>query len=216
MKNEEQTEKVVDENLDSKENEQAVKSEESNENSSQEIEIEDGSKEESTNSEANEKPKKIKKEKRDKLKDEILELKAKNTELKNSYLKAHADLENTKKRLVTQAAVDRTYATQKILGDLLGPIDMLSKATNMETENPELKNFLIGFKMISDQLISTLESEGVKEIKAKAEKFDPKYHHAVSKEHIDDVSPDMVVEVIQTGYMYKDRVLRPAMVKVSE
>ena len=61
-----------------------------------------------------------------------------------------------------------------------------------------------------------LEKDGLKEIKALNEKFDPNFHQAMSKEKRDGIEPGIVIEVIQTGYMYKDRLLRPAMVKVSE
>jgi molecular chaperone GrpE len=73
-----------------------------------------------------------------------------------------------------------------------------------------------GFKMINQQLHKALETEGVSEIDALGETFDPNYHQAVMKEAQEDVDPNTVIEVFQKGYMFKDRVIRPAMVKISE
>jgi len=70
--------------------------------------------------------------------------------------------------------------------------------------------------MISDQINDILSRDGVKEIKALNEEFDPKFMQAMSKEKVDGVKPGQVIEVLQTGYMYKEHLLRPAMVKVSE
>ena len=93
---------------------------------------------------------------------------------------------------------------------------MLVKVSNMENNNPEINNFLIGFKMISKQIADILEADGLKEIDALGKDFDPALHHAIEKEHQDGVEPGKVIQVMQAGYTYKDRLLKPAMVKVSE
>ena len=85
----------------------------------------------------------------------------------------------------------------------------------MPTEDPTLKNFLIGFVMINNQFASILENYGVKKIKAVGEKFDPMYHSAIETIETNDTEPGIVLEEVMTGYLYKDRVLRPSMVKVS-
>ena len=86
----------------------------------------------------------------------------------------------------------------------------------METDNEVLKNFLIGFKMINSQLFEILKNDGVSEIKAKGLAFDPAVHQAVSTEKQEGVEKGIVLEELQKGYKYKDRVIRPSMVKVSE
>ena len=70
--------------------------------------------------------------------------------------------------------------------------------------------------MIYQQLVHILENEGVKEIVALDEPFDPNYHQALMQESKEGIEPGMVIEVLQKGYMLKDRVLRATLVKVSE
>ena len=79
-----------------------------------------------------------------------------------------------------------------------------------------MKNFLIGFQMLANQIVDIMKKDGLTEIEAKDKAFDPNVHQAISKEHVEGVEPGMVLEVLQTGYKYKDRIIRPAMVKVSE
>lgn len=160
--------------------------------------------------------KKTKKDEVAKLKEEIEKLKNDNLKLKEDYLRCLADMENTKRRLNEDALKQKKYASQGLVESLVTPVDMLDKVSSMETESTELQNFLVGFKMISKQLVDILEADGLKEIDAKGKVFDANFHHAIEKEHVDGVEPNIVLEVKQAGYMYKDRLLRPAMVKVSE
>jgi molecular chaperone GrpE len=153
----------------------------------------------------------------EKLKARVAELEQKVKSDAEEYLKARADLDNIRKRLIEQSKEDRKYASQSLINDLITPLDMLSKVINMtQNPTPEVQNFLFGFKMISDQINDILSRDGVKEIKALNEEFDPKFMQAMSKEKVDGVKPGQVIEVLQTGYMYKEHLLRPAMVKVSE
>lgn len=152
----------------------------------------------------------------EKLKAEIENLKNENLKMRDEYLRARADMENTKRRLNDEAITNRKYASMKLVESLVNPVDMLVKVCAVEQENQELNNFLIGFKMISNQIVDVLQSDGLKEIEALNKEFDPNVHHAIAKEHVDGVEPNMVIEVLQVGYKYKDRLLRPAMVKVSE
>ncbi len=158
----------------------------------------------------------VKKEKKNKHKEEIQKLEAEIAQIKDEYLRARAEMENTKKRLKDEAIQNRKYASQNLVADLLNPVDMLVKVANMENSNPEITNFLIGFKMIANQFVEVLKNDGLTEIEALGKEFDPNIHHAVSKESKEGVEPNKVIEVLQTGYMYKDRVIKPAMVKVSE
>lgn len=153
----------------------------------------------------------------EKLKAKIKELEDKQRADSESYLAARADLDNIRKRLFEQSKEDRKYASQGLVSDLISPVDMLVKVINgTQNPTPEVQNFLFGFKMISEQLLQALQNDGLKEIKALGEEFDSKYMQAMSKEKKDGVEPNKVIEVLQTGYMYKDHLLRPAMVKVSE
>ncbi len=172
------------------------------------------------NEEKTSKEKKTKKNKfeveNEKLKAEIESLKKKNKEEGEEYLKARAELDNIRKRLVEEANQTKKFACQNLVGEIITPLDMLFKIVDFKSDNQEVNNYVLGFKMITDQIKSILEKDGLKEIKALNEKFDPNFHQAMSKEKRDGVEPGIVIEVLQQGYMYKDRLLRPAMVKVSE
>lgn len=150
-----------------------------------------------------------------KLEAEIEKLKSDNANLKNEYLKVFAEMENTKKRLKDEAIKDRKYASQHVVGELINPIDMLVQIVNMPAPSPEISNYVVGFQMITNQLIDILKGEGLAPIEALNKEFDPNKMHAVEALETED-SENIVVKVNQAGYMYKDRVLRPAMVVVTK
>ena len=161
-----------------------------------------------------EKQEEPKKEKKNKDKEKIAKLEADYKELKNEYLKVYAEMENTKRRLNEQAVKDRKYASQNVVGELINPIDMLIKIVNMPSDNPEVKNYQIGFQMIANQLLDVLKNEGLSHIESLGKEFDPKTMQAVETEESED--DNKVLKVMQEGYMYKDRALRPAMVVVGK
>ena len=147
---------------------------------------------------------------------EIEKLKKETKKDREDYLRAKADLENVRRRVEENAIVERKYASMGLISDLIVPVDMLVKASSLETEDAQMKNFLIGFQMIATQLSDILKNAGLEEIEAAGKEFDPNVHQAITKEHVDGVEPGQVLEVLQTGYKYKDRLIKPAMVKVSE
>lgn len=148
--------------------------------------------------------------------EEIMKLKEENAKLKEQYLKVLADSENYRKRIDEERIRDRKYGCQRLIEKIIPSIDIFDKAINVKTDDEKLKNFLIGFQMINNNLKQTLEEEGVKKIKAVGEKFDPKFHHAVETEWNEDMEEDIVISEMQTGFMFKDRVLRPSLVKVNK
>ena len=157
-----------------------------------------------------------KKEKKSKSKEHIEQLEHEVKDLKDKLLRNAAELENFKKRMNQERINDRKFASKTLIGDLLSPLDQFDRVVNMPTENDLLKNFLIGFKMINDSIYQVLNQDGLKEIEALNQPFDPKYHYAVEKIHDADKPDGINVEVIQKGYLYKDQLLRPAMVKINE
>ena len=156
-----------------------------------------------------------KKEKKNKYKEQIAKLEADYATLKNDYLKVYAEMENTKRRIKEEAIKDRKYASQKVVGELIGPIDMLMQIVNMPAPTPEIQNYQVGFQMIANQLVDILKNEGLAPIEALGKEFNPSVMQAVQTEETED-SENIVLKVMQPGYMYKDRVLRPAMVIVSK
>lgn len=133
---------------------------------------------------------------------------------KEKSMRIQAEMMNFRKRKEDEVANIRKYANEDILLQLVSVIDNFERALSMENE--ENKEFLKGFQMIYTNIQNIITSSGVTEIDALNKEFDPNYHQAVLTEKCDNVESGMVIEVLQKGYMYKDKVLRPVMVKVSE
>ena len=150
-----------------------------------------------------------------KLEEEIDKLKEENKKLKDQYVRTLADTENFKKRIDEERIRDRKYGSQRLLEKLIVSLDIFDKAVNMKTDDPNLNNFLIGFQMINNNINQVLEEEGVKKIKA-TDKFDPRYHDAIETDYDETKEEGTILMVIKDGYMYKDRVLSPSLVKVNK
>lgn len=149
-----------------------------------------------------------------KLQNEIDELKSEVDRLKNAYAKAYADTENVKKRLQNEADTNKKYRIQSFAKEILPAIDNLERALAASDESEsQLKK---GVEMIYNQLIKSLKDEGVEEIDCLNKKFDPNFEQSIMVEKKEGFEPGVVIEVLQKGYMLKDRVLRAAMVKISE
>ncbi len=157
-----------------------------------------------------------KKEKKSKHKDKIETLEIEVKDLKDKLLRNAAELENFKKRMTLERINDRKFASKNLIHDILEPLDQLDKIVNLETEDTVLKNFLYGFKMLNDKFYDVLLNDGLKEIEALNKQFDPKYHYAIEKECNKDKPNGINLVVIQKGYMYKDQLLKPAMVKIND
>ena len=150
----------------------------------------------------------------DKLEESLKKIK----ELEEEVLKAKADNINYRKRKDEEVSKMLEFANEDLVKDILPSIDNFERAINLDDENldDELSKFLAGFKMIYCHLVEVLEKYDVKAIDDKGKAFDPKLHQAVLTEKVEGVESGMVIEVMQKGYMLKDKVIRPAMVKVSE
>lgn len=146
--------------------------------------------------------------------EEIKKLKEDLEKQKNDYLKVFADMENLKKRLEQEAINTKKYRIQSFALEMLPVIDNLERALS-SYENKE-DAFYKGVKMIYDQLITSLKNEGVEEIECLEKEFDPNFEQSIMVEKKEGTKPNIVIEVLQKGYMLKDRVLRAALVKISE
>ena len=152
----------------------------------------------------------------DSLNKEIDSLQQELADSKNALLRAYADTDNTRKRLLRETEQAKKYRFQSAALELLPILDNLNRALDVEPSNPEMENFLKGFDMIRTQFINALTNEGVTEINAESQPFDPNLMQALQTEKKEGVEPGQVIEVLQKGYKLKDRLLRPALVKVSE
>ena len=137
-------------------------------------------------------------------------------DLQNALLRMQADNINYRKRKDEEVEKMLKYANEDIVKDILPIVDNFERAIKLDDDNldDELSKFLAGFKMIYCHLVESLEKYGVKAIDGDNKEFNPIYHQAVLTEKGD--TPGMVIEVMQKGYLLKDKVIRPAMVKVSE
>ncbi len=167
-------------------------------------------------SDMSEENKKNKKHKKNHLYEENQTLKKENAELKDQLLRNLAELENFKKRTNEERIKDRKYALADFLMQLIDIVDIFDKAVNKKTDDEKLKQFLDGFVMIDNSFKQILEKNGVKQIEALGKPFDPAYHSAIETVEVEGTESNIVVEELMTGYIYKDRVLRPSMVKVSK
>ena len=155
----------------------------------------------------------------EKTKEEILteELEKLKEEIKNSedkYLRLYAEFENFKKRKNQEIALNNTYKSQKIITDILPSLDNLERALQVSSDNEETKTLLKGVEMVYESLHNALKEEGVEVVETKGI-FDPNIHHAVMQDNVEDKESGEILEVFQKGYKLKDRVIRPAMVKVN-
>jgi len=152
--------------------------------------------------------------KKDKKDEKILELTELLGQEKEKSMRIQAEMLNFKKRKEDEVANMYKYANEDILKKLLLIKDNFERA--LTYENEENKELFKGFNMIYSNIITLLNDNEVSEIEALDSEFDPNVHQAVLTEHKDGVKAGIVIEVLQKGYKYKDRVLRPSMVKVSE
>lgn len=146
----------------------------------------------------------------------ILEDKVK--KLEEALLRNQAELMNYKRRKEEEVSRMLKYSEEDIVREFLPILDNFERAIKMDDDNldDDVSKFLEGFKMVYTQIKNMLDKFEVKEIEAFGKMFDPTYHQAVMKESNPDKESGIVLEVFQKGYIYKDRVIRPAMVKVNE
>ncbi len=146
----------------------------------------------------------------------IAELERENAELRDSWLRAVADYKNFKRRTEQERADLIRNASAALLLKLLPVMDDLERAMASVTPDVAETPWYGGFKLIPQKLQTILESEGVTRMQAVGEAFDPNRHEAIIYEPSEDGEDGKVIAELQRGYMLRDRVLRPAMVKVSQ
>jgi molecular chaperone GrpE len=171
------------------------------------------SKEAQETKETKEKPKKKKKQKPENL---LLEIQEELAELKDKYFRSLAETENFKKRLNEDLKKERKYAGYSLANNLIDSIEIFNQALNMDTNDPNLKNFLYGFKMIDDMIFNAMKDEGVSIIDTQVgAEFDPTKQNAMDKEYDPEKPLNTILKVVKKGYLFKDRILRPSSVVIN-
>jgi len=150
--------------------------------------------------------------------DEITLLNNQVKEIEDKLIRSQAEIINYRRRKDEEVARMLKYCNEELILEILPVIDNFERAIKLDDDNleDELSKFLSGFKIIYSNLISILEKNEVKAINPIGKEFDPIYHQAVLTDNIEDKEDNIVLEVLQKGYMYKDKVIRPAMVKVNK
>ncbi len=148
------------------------------------------------------------------LSDQERRLIAEMEELKGTLIRRQADFENYRKRIEREREHDRHRGIEAIVEALLPVMDGFERALAAHGD-PSYEEHRKGFELIARQLQDVLAKRGLEKIEAEGKPFDPHMHHAVERVEREDVPDGTVLGVLQTGYRFHDRVLRPAMVRVA-
>lgn len=151
---------------------------------------------------------------------QVMALEAEVAELKDKFVRAHAEMDNLRKRTEREKADTSKYAISKFAGDMLGVADNLQRAIAALADagaepDPQTKALIEGVELTETELKKALERNGVRKIEALGTPFDPNFHQAVMEEEDKEVAAGTVLKVFQEGYQIGDRVLRPTMVVVA-
>jgi len=149
--------------------------------------------------------------------DSVIEkLTAQLQEEENKRLRLLADYDNFKRRAALDQEALQKYRAQSVVTNLLPVLDNFARALSVEAKTEEVQSIMTGMDMIYRTLVTALETEGLVEIETVDQEFDPNFHQAIMT-GADDTKPSgVILEEMQKGYLLKDRVLRPSMVKVNE
>lgn len=143
---------------------------------------------------------------------ELGKLRAERDSLVDRLARLQAEFENARKRAVREQQDFREYALVDAFKGLLPVVDSFDRALQASAEKSELRT---GVELINKQLHDALAKLGLREIPAKGEPFDPRFHEAIEMVDTNDVEDQHVIDELQRGYKLKDRLVRPAMVRVA-
>jgi len=152
-------------------------------------------------------------------KDEIIKTLSENVQdLQNKLLYQQAEFANYKRRREEETASLLKYKNLDLGLELLTVVDSLERALNVNEESlsDDVKKYLNGFKIMYNNLVNIMRKNEITEIDCLNKEFDHNTSQALMTEHVEGIEPGVVIEVLQKGYMLKDKLLRAALVKVSE
>lgn len=146
--------------------------------------------------------------------EQLQQLEKEKADIYDQLLRQRAEFENVRKRLDREAEEKRRFAESKLVESLLPVLDGLERAlASLPEGGPE--GFGQGVELIYQQFLDTLTQAGLKPFESVGQPFDPFYHHAVERVETTEYPDHQVLEEMQRGYLFKDKVLRPALVKVA-
>ena len=144
---------------------------------------------------------------------ELQQLKAERDSLLDRLARTQAEFENVRRRATKEQQEFRDYAAADAIKSLLPVLDSFERALQVKSDPGDFRN---GVELIYKQLQDALAKLGVRAIPAKGERFDPRVHEAIEMVETSDAPDHEVLDELQRGYKIKDRLLRPAMVKVAK
>lgn len=150
------------------------------------------------------------------LQEKLKEAEQKAEENYNRFLRAQADFENFRRRTRKEKEELEAYASVSLIEQLLPVLDNFERAIEAGKQTEDQEGMLKGVEMVFNQIKQVLQQQGLVEIEAVGQPFDPHVHEAVMQVESEEYQSGYVVEELQKGYKLKDRVIRPAMVKVSQ
>ena len=148
--------------------------------------------------------------------EKIQELEKLANDNEEKYLRLYAEFENYKRRIQNENQINKTYQAQGVLTDILPSIDNIERALQIEGDDESFKSLQKGVQMVHESLLRALKDNGLEEIEAEGQEFDPNLPQAVVQEDNPDFKSGEITQELQKGYKLKDRVLRPSMVKVNQ
>lgn len=163
-------------------------------------------------SEGNEEPQSSTGEPRAEHVSEVEKLRAERDMLIDRLARMQADFDNARKRAMREQQDFRDYALADTIKTLIPVLDSFDRALK---SSPEKSEFHVGIELIHKQLQDVLARIGVQPVSAAGQQFDPRYHEAIEMVDTEDARDNEVIEELQRGYKLKDRLLRPAMVRVA-
>ena len=132
------------------------------------------------------------------------------------FFNKSAVIDNYRRRVKLDAEAAQKYRAQSLVTNLLPALDNFDRAINSTKETEETKPILQGMNMVLSSILSAMKEEGVEVIESVGKEFDPHVHQAIMQDNNEEFGSNIVVEEFQKGYKLKDRVIRPAMVKVNQ
>lgn len=146
----------------------------------------------------------------------VEELEKEVQELKDTLLRKAAEFQNYKRRKESEQELFAKYAAESFIVNILPVFDDLERTVKHMNESEDLESLKKGVQMVFDKFKKILEDQGVKKIEAKGQPFDFNLHEALMQQPAEGVEPHTVLDEIEAGYLYKDKVIRHAKVIVSQ
>ncbi|GGN96880.1 nucleotide exchange factor GrpE [Saccharibacillus kuerlensis] len=157
----------------------------------------------------------VSQESAEQLQERVAALTAQSEDYMQRLARSQADFDNFRKRTIREKEELGKYASSKLISELLPIVDNFGRALDTRPEVEGSESFVKGVEMIYRQFENVLQAEGLTAMETVGQPFNPEFHQAVMQVESDEHEEGIVVEELQKGYMLKDKVLRPAMVKVS-